>query len=256
MNSITQSSQLLIGTIHCYPISMTCDARQGRQHQQRHKSALCMLWFFMLIWVWLACESKHKLECTCGCRCRCVMILWCMMVVRVDGEWNEKWFARVNAFAKLTCSCDPLGFPAARRQLWPGPDVRRSGSTWAACPIEWPRHLARHTRSPSTSLGSAFPGETVQTGRRPAGSLSPGLRWLQTSWQRRWAAPFAAEGKGRREGAGKGEHNSKAGRDEIKRRKKDKIRKWWCARMAGEQAWCVRCVRQWRVGREKKDKVE
>lgn len=69
------------------------------------------------------------------------------------------------------------------------------------------------------SSGSAFPGETVQTGTRPAGSLSPGLRWLQTSWQRRWAAPFAAEGKGRREGAGKGEHNSKAGRDEIKRRK-------------------------------------
>lgn len=135
---------------------------------------------------------------------------------RCDGEQNKKKYLH-SAFTKLTCSCDPSGFPAARRQLWPGPAVRRSGSTWAACPTDWPRRLARRTRSPSTSSGPAFPGETVQTGSCPAGSLSPGSHWLQTSWQRRWAAPFAAEGQGGREGV---EQGGKAGRDEIKRRKK------------------------------------
>lgn len=151
---------------------------------------------------------------------------------------------------KPTCSCDRLGSPEARPQPSPGPSAWRSGNTWAACPTGWRRHLARHKHSPSTSSVPASPEETVQTGRRPAGSLSPGSRWPQTSWQRRWAAPFAAETQSE---AGS-EQRSEAGTEEIKRRKKEeKIIKRWCARMWGERnVMCEICVEV--IGGQRREK--
>lgn len=126
----------------------------------------------------------------------------------------------------LTCSYDPVGCLEATRQRGPNLILRRNGSRWVVRPTVWPHHLARHTHFPSTSLGLASPVETVQTGRRPDGSLSPGSHWLQTSWQRRWDAPFAAE--------------TACGRWDKERKKKKKgIKKWFCARMTMEQMPCV-----------------
>lgn len=144
-----------------------------------------MLWFRILR-VWLAFDSKSKLECTCGCRCRCGVIIMMMSACGcgwTEDQWPENYLhaymdvcgdCALCTSSKLTCSCDPLGSPAARRQPWPGPVVRKRGSTLAACRTGWPRHLARRTRSPSMSSMPATPGEMVQTGRHPAGSLSPG----------------------------------------------------------------------------------
>lgn len=42
MNSITQHSQLLTGTVHCYLISMTCDLCEI-MHQQTNKRLLYTL---------------------------------------------------------------------------------------------------------------------------------------------------------------------------------------------------------------------
>lgn len=127
----------------------------------------------------------------------------CMRTIRVHTGESLWGLCIVHVFTKRTCSCDPSGSPAARRPPWPGPVVRKSGNTLAVCPTGWPRHLARRTHSPSTSSMPPFPGEMGQTGRHPAGSLSPGLRWLQTSWQRRWAALFATEAETREGGRGR-----------------------------------------------------
>lgn len=183
------------------------DMRSQRQ-SCRSSFIHCMLWFLMLTWVRLVSGRKNKLRAPVQ-----VQDNKCMAVC-VEGGWNRKakW---ICMFTEQTCSCDPSGSPAARRQPSPGPGVRRSGSTWAVCLTGCPRRLARRTRSPSKSLAPLFLGGAVQTGRRPAGSLSPGSRWLQTFWQRRWAAQFAAEG---------GQQNGKAGRDEIRRRKKRRLR--------------------------------
>lgn len=158
-------------------------------HKQSYKRFLCSLWFLILTWARLVKQQHSKRT----------------LIARVDagaGGWRmtpEQKFAWVNlhVFTKQTCSCDLWGSPAARRRPSPSPGARKSGSRWAACPTGWPRHPDHRTRSPSTSSVLASLGEVVQTGRHPARSLSPGSRWLQTFWRRRWAVRFAAEREGR-----------------------------------------------------------
>lgn len=193
------SSQFLqTGTIHCHPVSMTCDAGASWRTDTKAFYICCGFSCSQGSGCLLCVNTGNDAPVRAG-------VLWrWWRRWRIENE--RKWYLhRQTPVTGLTCSCDPSGFPAARRQLWPGPAGRRRGSRWAACPTGWPRRPARRTRSPSTSSERASPGGRVRTDSRPAGSLSPGSRWLQTSWQRTWAALFAVKGIGKGYDKGEGE---------------------------------------------------
>lgn len=152
---------------------------------------------------WHYIQTKMHLQMYVGTgepRCVCV----CLCTYSTTQNNNIKTRAvsickgKRLVFTKQTCSCDPSGSPAERQRLWPGPGVRRSGSTWAAYPRGWPHRPAHRTCSPSKSLAPVFPEDGVRTSMSPVGSRSPGSRWLQTSWRRKWAEWFAAEMEERR----------------------------------------------------------
>lgn len=199
--------------------------------------AFHMLWFLMLTWVWLASESTNKLECTCGCGCRCVTMLWWA------GNYLHRWMCLWGWPAAVILRVSlQRGGGSGQAQPWEGVEVRELRVRQAGHAIWLIVHVLPVRVQGLRSLGKGSKQVRVQlvhyllvhTGFKLPGKEGGTHCLLQS-------------GEG-------GEHNSQAGREEIKRRKKEKIRTWCCASMAGEQIWCVRCVWKWRVGREKKEK--